>query len=65
MASLLALAVCVMLALTAGQYIRPVLDFIGELEEIGGIDGEMVGVLMKIDWEISFDADALFSDCFT
>ena len=48
MASLLALAVCVMLALTAGQYIRPVLDFVTELGEIGSIDGEMVEVLMKI-----------------
>ena len=48
MASILALAVCVMLALTAGQYIRPVLDFVTELGEIGSIDGEMVEVLMKI-----------------
>ena len=48
MASLLLLAVCVMLALTAGQYIRPVLDFVEELEEISGIDEDMVGVLMKI-----------------
>ena len=48
MASLLVLAVCVMLALTAGQYLRPVLDFMAELEEISGIDENMVGVLMKI-----------------
>lgn len=48
MASILALAVCVMLALAAGQYIRPVLDFVTELGEIGSIDGEMVEVLMKI-----------------
>lgn len=48
MASLLVLAVCMMLALTAGQYLRPVLDFMAELEEISGIDENMVGVLMKI-----------------
>ena len=48
MASLLALAVCTMLALTAVQYIHPVLDFVKELEEIGSIDGEMIRVLVKI-----------------
>lgn len=48
MASLLVLAICTMLALAAVQYIRPVLDFIEELEQIGNIDGEMVGILMKI-----------------
>ena len=48
MASLLMLAVCVMLALMAMQYIRPVLDFVEELEEIGGIDGEMIRILIKI-----------------
>ena len=48
MASLLVLALCTMLAMAAAQYIRPVLDFIEELEQIGNIDGEMVGILMKI-----------------
>ena len=48
MASLLTLAVCIMLALTAAQYIRPVLDFVRELEEVGSIDREMVQVLIKI-----------------
>lgn len=48
MASLLALAVCIMLSLTAVKYIRPVLDFVAEMEEIGGIDQEMVRTLMKI-----------------
>lgn len=48
MASLLALAVCTMLALTAIDYIRPVLDFVTELEDVGSIDEEMVRVLMKI-----------------
>lgn len=48
MASLLVMAVCVMLGLMAAQYIRPVLEFVRELEQIGGIDGEMVRVLVKI-----------------
>ena len=48
MASLLMLAVCTMLALTAAQYIGQILDFARELEDIGGIDGEMVRVLTKI-----------------
>lgn len=48
MAALLTLAVCVMVALVAVQYIRPVLEFVGELEEIGGLDGDMLRILLKI-----------------
>lgn len=48
MAALLALAVCVMVALVAVQYLRPVLGFLEELEEIGGLDGDMVRILLKI-----------------
>ena len=48
MSSLLVMAVCTMLALMAAQYIRPVLDFVREMEEIGGIDPEMVRALVKI-----------------
>ena len=48
MSSLLMLAVCTMLALTAAQYIGQILEFARELEDIGGIDGEMVRVLTKI-----------------
>lgn len=48
MAALLTLAVCVMVALVAVQYIRPVLEFVEELEEIGGLDSDMIRILLKI-----------------
>ena len=48
MAMLLALAVCVMVALVAVQYLQPVLEFLDELKEIGSLDGEMIGILVKI-----------------
>ena len=48
MAALLTLAVCVMVALVAVQYVRPVLNFVEELEEIGGLDGDMLRILLKI-----------------
>ena len=48
MASLLTLAVCVMVALVAVRYIRPILEFVEELEEIGGLDSDMIRILLKI-----------------
>ena len=48
MAALLTLTVCVMVALVGVQYIQPVLEFLEELEEIGGLDGEMIRILLKI-----------------
>ena len=48
MAALLSLAVCVMVAMVAMEYIRPVLDFVAELESIGSLDGHMVRVLLKL-----------------
>ena len=48
MAMLLALAVCVMVALVAVQHLQPVLEFLDELMEIGSLDGEMIGILVKI-----------------
>lgn len=48
MAALLTLTVCVMVMLVAVRYIRPVLEFLEELEEIGGLDGELIRVLLKI-----------------
>ena len=48
MAALLTLAVCIMVALVAVQYVRPVLNFVEELEEIGGLDGDMLRILLKI-----------------
>lgn len=48
MGMLLALSVCVMVTLVAMQYLQPVLEFLDELKEIGGLDGEMIGILLKI-----------------
>lgn len=48
MAALLALAVSVMVALVAVHYFGPVLGFVEELEQIGGLDGEMIRILLKI-----------------
>ena len=48
MASLLALTVCVMVTLVAVGYIRPVLEFVEELEEVAGLNRDMIGILIKI-----------------
>lgn len=48
MATLLSLAVCVMVALVALEYVRPVLDFVEELETIGNLDGHMVRIMLKL-----------------
>ena len=48
MASLLSLTVCIMVVLVALQYIRPVLDFVDELESIGCLDGDLVRILLKL-----------------
>ena len=48
MAALLSLAVCVMVALVALEYVRPVLDFVTELEHLGDLDTHMVQILLKL-----------------
>ena len=48
MASVLSLAVCIMVALVALEYVRPVLDFVNELEGTGNLDGDMVRILLKM-----------------
>lgn len=39
--------VCCMVALVALEYIKPILDFLRHLTELGGIDGTMVSILLK------------------
>ena len=39
--------VCCMVALAALEYIKPILEFVRQLTELGGIDGTMVSILMK------------------
>lgn len=44
---LLSIGVCCMLCLVALSYLRPVLEFLNQLEDIGGLDGNMVTILLK------------------
>lgn len=46
-AILLTIAVCCMICLIALNYLKPVLQFLNQLEQIGGLDGNMVTVLLK------------------
>lgn len=44
---LLSMGVCCMLCLVALSYLRPVMDFLEQLETLGGLDGNMVAILLK------------------
>lgn len=44
---LLTLAVCCMVAMTALSYLEPVLDFLRELEALGDLQEDMLGILLK------------------
>lgn len=46
-ATALSIGVCAMTALMATEYLRPVLDFIRQLKELGNLDSDMVKVLLK------------------
>lgn len=48
MASLLTIAVCAMVTLAAVTFLRPVLDFLKELEALGDLNDEMVQILFKV-----------------
>lgn len=45
---LLILAVCVMILAAALSYLRPVITFLDQLQEIGGLNNTMVSTLFKI-----------------
>ena len=47
MGLVLSVAVCAMIALAAAEYLEPVLDLLRRLEELGGLDGAMIAVLLK------------------
>ena len=40
--------VCFLVAITAMEYIRPVLDFLSTLESLGGLDHNMIRILLKV-----------------
>lgn len=44
---LLTMAVCCMAAMIAISYLEPVLDFLRELEALGDLQGDMLGILLK------------------
>ena len=48
MTSLLTIAVCAMVTLAAVTFLKPVLDFLRELEAMGNLNGEMVQILFKV-----------------
>ena len=45
---LLAIGMCIMAALAAMQYLRPVVDFLKSLENLGGLNSSMVTALLKV-----------------
>ena len=45
--AILSMAVCCMVMVSALVYLEPVLDFLRELEEIGDLQGDFLGILMK------------------
>lgn len=44
---LLTIAVCCMVMLAAVRYIKPVVDFLGRLQTIGNLDGDIFKILLK------------------
>lgn len=44
---LLSMGVCSMMCLVALRYVQPVLEFLERLEELGGLDSDLVGILLK------------------
>lgn len=45
---LLTLCVCVMLAITASNYLEPILEYLSQLESLGDLRSDMLQKLMKI-----------------
>ena len=48
MGNLLAMAICCMVAGIALGYLRPVMDFLKQLENLGNLNGELIRILLKI-----------------
>ena len=47
MSLLLTLAVCILACLGAMEFLEPVADFLRQLQRLGNLDGEAVGILLK------------------
>lgn len=48
MSALLGIAVCVLVMLTAIHYLKPVIDFLDTLRQLGNLPEELVLVLLKV-----------------
>ena len=46
--AILSMAVCCMITVSALIYLEPVLDFLRELESVGDLQGDFLGILLKI-----------------
>lgn len=46
-AVVLSVMACCLVALAAMEYVRPVLDFLSQLERAGGLDHSMIRILLK------------------
>lgn len=47
LSTVLVIGVCCMVCLSALGYIRPIIDFITNLQDVGGLDPQVVGVVVK------------------
>lgn len=47
MGLVLGMAVCAMVAVSALEYLEPVMDLLDTMKDLGGLDGELLGVLIK------------------
>ena len=47
LSTVLGIAVCCMVALAALEYFRPVIDFLDQLEQLGGLDSGTLRILLK------------------
>lgn len=48
LAILLTVAVCCMVLVTAGQFIRPVVGFVEELQSVGQLNNDYLSILLKV-----------------
>ena len=48
LALLLTIAVCCMVAVIAGRFMKPVVEFLERLQEVGQLDSEYLTVLLKV-----------------
>ena len=45
---LLSVLACVLVAMVALSYFRPIVNFVQTLKRVGNLNGEMVGILLKV-----------------